>query len=363
VIQQFDKANSLREGEAMTMHMLNQFVSHHFDPHRSAIRNTSRHERQFRDFDPGKSALSVSGAIDQLGDSGFPDFATERSIAFLAANFVEFSVAELSAIPVDALPAILGHNSLRLSNEDALFDFIESRTMNERRSFGLFRFVRFQYLSGDCMKRFVDLTREFWDDIDEDLWAAVCSRLLLPVIECEHNLRATVGVVECSIGKQGIIEYLTEKAGGNVHAKDVVTVTASSSCCPLKNIVDVRKAGHFGTEDRPDSWICLDFKKLRIIPTHYSITTDHTAPGWQAVFLTSWVLEVGNDKKHWTEVDRHTNSPSLDGPDRTSVFSIATPKECRFVRLRMTGPAQGGLNCLELKAFELYGSVFGAETE
>jgi hypothetical protein len=309
------------------------------------------------------SPLTLSSAVDQIADSGFPDFLSERSIDFLATNFAELSVSELSAIPIDALTAILGHDGLKLSTEDALFDFLESQATTNLSYFALFHFVRFQYLSVECVKRFVVLSEQFWEYIDQDLWAAVSERLLLPVTVRDHNSRLAFEGIQCRMGERGIIDYLTEKAGGNVHEKGAVVVTASSACCPLKNVVDLRRVGHFGTHNTPNSWIGLEFKKVRIVPTHYSITTDHTGPGWTAVYPRSWVVEIGDDGKDWTEVDRQSDSSLLDGPDRTVVFPIAKPKECCFVRLRMTAPAKDGFHCLELKGFELHGGVIGGDDE
>ena len=158
---------------------------------------------------------------------------------------------------------------------------------------------------------------------------------------------------------QGIIAYLTQMAGGNVHEKDVVQVTASSvaSTCPssLKNAVELDTDSDFCTENQPGSWICYDFKERRVSPTSYSIRShrDLTRP-------KSWKIEVSNDGSSWICVDHRENSCDLLGNGFvTHNFSISTTPggTFRFLRLSLTGENHNGSNRLDVTALEIFGTL------
>jgi hypothetical protein len=63
------------------------------------------------------------------------------------------------------------------------------------------------------------------------------------------------------------------KCGGRVHDKDVVEITASSvsGTAYPRNAADLGNGSYFWSKHEPGQWICLDFKTLRIEPTHYTI--------------------------------------------------------------------------------------------
>ena len=62
----------------------------------------------------------------------------------------------------------------------------------------------------------------------------------------------------------GIINYLTEKCGGNVMEKGVVELSASSINTSLDRVVDLKSSNVFQTKNRPNQWIKYDFGKFNI---------------------------------------------------------------------------------------------------
>jgi hypothetical protein len=71
----------------------------------------------------------------------------------------------------------------------------------------------------------------------------------------------------------GIIFDLTRRNGGNVHTRGIVSITSSSVIGPYvpQNAADLESNSPFYSENVPNSWICYDFKNMRITPSHYSI--------------------------------------------------------------------------------------------
>jgi hypothetical protein len=154
----------------------------------------------------------------------------------------------------------------------------------------------------------------------------------------------------------GVISHLTAKCDGNVHEKGIVEITASSvfGTNYPRNAVDFRDNGLcFSSEDEPDQLICLDFKTLRIEPTHYTIQTGSEN------YLKSWAVEGSDDGASWTEIDRRENTNDLNSWRTAKTFVVSRSGSFERIRLRQTGRNHSGSNCLALEAFELFGRLLG----
>ena len=160
----------------------------------------------------------------------------------------------------------------------------------------------------------------------------------------------------------GIIAYLTQKYGGNVHDKGVVEVTGTSArgSDVHKNVVDLGAGSYFYSEqeNEPNQWICYDFKDKRVAPTSYSIKSVNSAYN-----IKSWVFEVSNDGRDgtWQGVDSRNDNNDLKARSVTHNFPISqTHGSFRFVRLRQTGKNHGGDDRLPLCALEVFGTLYGS---
>ena len=167
----------------------------------------------------------------------------------------------------------------------------------------------------------------------------------------------------------GIIAGLARECSGNVHKKGVVNVTASSVmsggyCLEFGEGVEPENAVDLGTDlvfrsaNKPNAWICYDFKTRRVIPTSYTIRTYGGGAGWS--HLKSWVFEVSNDGKAWSVVDRRENIAALNGCHVTCNFPInpAPQMSFRFLRVRQTGKNHRAEDYLCLTSLEVFGTLF-----
>jgi hypothetical protein len=114
----------------------------------------------------------------------------------------------------------------------------------------------------------------------------------------------------------GIVAYLTAECGGNIHDQDIVRVTSSGDrmnkrSYAAKNMVDLRADTIFASPYRGKTeamthgwnhWICYEFRRHIIIPTHYSIRSFLDGAPY-CPNLKSWILEVSIDGEHWEELD------------------------------------------------------------
>ena len=146
----------------------------------------------------------------------------------------------------------------------------------------------------------------------------------------------------------GVIAHLTREYGGNVNNTGVAAVIMSSFDQDSNVVADL--GTHQSARLRGEnSWICYNFKERCVIPTSYSVMSgayDH---------LKSWVVEVSNDGRSWTEIDRRDNDNDLNGRHATANFKISkVPSESfRFFRLRQTDKGT-----VEVAALEIFGNVF-----
>jgi hypothetical protein len=163
----------------------------------------------------------------------------------------------------------------------------------------------------------------------------------------------------------GIISYLTRKHGGNFQDKRIVTVTSKSVVndpkYALRNVVDLTSNWPFFSKNELGQWVCPDFHKLRVRPTHYTIKSRS---------LKSWVVESSLDGEAWTEIDRKTDNTDFRAGEwnGTASFRIAESAECRFIRLTQTGKrhnylvsgmasAGHGEDILAIYSLEVFGTM------
>jgi hypothetical protein len=158
----------------------------------------------------------------------------------------------------------------------------------------------------------------------------------------------------------GMINYLTKNYGGNVHDRNVVTVTSLSGCNRVRQVVELEGDDYYSTENTPGQWICYDFHDMRVTPRGYSIRTN--GEGKNANHLRSWVIEgtTDSDVTGWAEIDQRENNSDLNGITFHACFPIfkRSDESYRYIRLRMTGPTHHNQLYLYILGFELFGELY-----
>jgi hypothetical protein len=321
---------------------------------------------RIRDYFEGGPNLSTFVDRLHLHDSlGSP---CESEPAFAAAQFGELPTSVLSSLTVPDLYEIFSQSTLKIRDEEWLYDFIFEHSDTDDQYLSLLDFVRFQFLSTDRISHFSERLIDIIQFLTPWTLRALGDRLALPVtILTENPHEADLGIrFPYSPDKpvSGIIAYLNSQCEGNLHDKEIIELTASTMemvdtrPCHPKYITILTSASRFGTKNRPPSWFKCDFKGMRITPTHYTIVTDHDDPGWRANHPISWVLQGSLDDAEWKELDRQQDCQQLNGPDRTVTFEITTPTKFRYLRFQLTGPNSKGESNLEMRYFELFGKLY-----
>lgn len=160
---------------------------------------------------------------------------------------------------------------------------------------------------------------------------------------------------------QGILSELTSQAGGNIVTSGIIDITGNMNTTyniPLSSIVNFKTSDCYGSSNKPNSFICFDFKSYAISLSAYSIrSSSYPMPS----FLKSWVIEGSNDKTEWTTLDSHTNDNSLCSRRAERKFNIPSPKNeeaFKYIQLRSTGQSSGGSNQFEIQNIEFFGKYY-----
>jgi hypothetical protein len=306
----------------------------------------------------------VSEFCEHFKDWGFVGDFSDEAIDFLAVRFFEFEKSFQSGLPFSVLSRIFGHPSLRVESEDWLFEFIisqlESNPNPDSKSnyIGLLEFVRFEYLTKTGIENFIEWSFVHFDDLEMriPLWRSITKRLSgTATIDLPKSSRyARLFRVREDSRLDGIIADLTRRHGGNVHARGIVTVSASSvyaSSYPAQNAVDLDQQIVFHSNSAPNQWLCYDFKDRRIEMAGYSIAA-HTS-----YLLRSWVVEGSDDGQSWTVVDERKDNKDADSNHPIATFSVDRRMKCRYIRVRQTGKCSSNSDYLILYGFEVFGLI------
>jgi hypothetical protein len=158
----------------------------------------------------------------------------------------------------------------------------------------------------------------------------------------------------CGTDFAGILTHMARGVPGQV-------VVSGNSCgksreASLAQIVDFTWKGSWLSENRPNSWIQIDFLKATVCITDYTIKTYPVGPGFS--HLKSWVIEGSTDGQ-WVVLDAQKNNNDLNGKSLLATFRCSGPqRQCSSFKLRQTGPNHHDDNYLCITNIEFYGVVF-----
>ena len=214
------------------------------------------------------------------------------------------------------------------------------------------------------------------DDITNDIWKSLSNRLCEEINWKETKNQNNIKSKERYINKEnqqpkkktntfktilyekensnftGLINFLKNK--NNI--KDEIDITCSSigSGDPWSIILYNEEKSHFFTNIENPSWICIEFKKHQIIPTHYTIKSGDDGDNPK-----NFVLEGSTDKNKWIEIDRESNCTDLRAKQSLKTFSIQKDKQksFKYLRLRVEQNWCNNRSRVQIRSIEFYGNL------
>ena len=193
---------------------------------------------------------------------------------------------EFETLLPTTIERIISNQSLKLKNEDQLFNFINELCLkqneNENENYSRFYgYVIFSNLSPESMETFIN--NFDYNEIDHETWTSLSNRLTKPILNQNENENAEQrrryentkieneneklkkNCEENFFSPQqenefvGIINYLKSK-GDISNQLEITASSIGSTSYPLKNVIDYQNRNYFCTQHEPGSWICFDFK-------------------------------------------------------------------------------------------------------
>ncbi|KAK8857517.1 hypothetical protein M9Y10_015922 [Tritrichomonas musculus] len=263
-------------------------------------------------------------------------------IRFAAEHFEEIPQKKLRELNEDLLSEIISNESLKLNEEDDLLQIIlDLCKKNPNYSF-LFEYVNFNSISEKAFENFIDhFNIEF---LNATIWHSICLRFS-PNESQMNGLhpRYSEEVVQIDFeeGREftGIMNFLNEKTGGNIHDNGTIEISSNSICnneCLPRNLVDYNSDNYYYSNNDEDAEVCFDFKDKKIQLNCYSIKSYNNFRN--EANLRNWVVEVSDDAKDWLIVDQHSDDQTLNDANVVHAFRTSELNDFyRFVRIRQTG--------------------------
>ena len=295
-----------------------------------------------------KSDFGISTKHEMLKDE----------IEFISCHFYEIDHEKIKKLDKFIIEEIIKNKTLKLEDEDSLLKFIiEMYSKSHEYSF-LFEYVNFLNVSQKEIQHFYEIFD--LNDINQQIWRSIISQTINSkknekAINKRYNQKTEGISLIYKEGQEfnGIIKYLTDKTGGNIHDNGTIEITSNSYYAGdhPSNLLDFNVKTQYESP-RKEAWICFDFKKMKVKITNYSIKSSEG--GQSSCHLKSWDLEVSNDGDNWIKIDHHSNCSTLNGDGFVGTFDAQQNEFAQFVRLRQTDDPWGG-DYLKICYIEFYG--------
>ena len=235
-------------------------------------------------------------------------------------------------------------------------------------------FISIKYLSKTVLKEYIeeieaddisDMEKNereiIWNQIQE-IFLNYIHESLLNQIKPEGKKEKNNKLIKYKDGNnfEGIIKYLQDRDGKNLHEKGIIIISASSTHSSAKpeKVIDYNWNDRWCSNgETPGEWWEMNFVNKKVKINGYSIKT-YSCVQWN--HLKNWVIEGKNVGEEWEEIDRQDNN-DLNGASYQHYFSIPkTTKPYQCIRIKNIGKDHfpyGVSYFLVLTNFEIFGEI------
>lgn len=286
---------------------------------------------------------------------------SEKEIEFVASHFYEISPKDISSLDISVIESILSSESLVISSERELFEFIKDLVTERGDEFRfLLSYLHLEYLDVDDILYVIE-------SIDEDntkyFLPCMFRRLICPLANYqiqERDLERYFCAVQYNKDKfDGIFSHLWRMSDGNPVTNGIISIedTTDSDQYGISCIIDPEKRNQTdwwcGNENYRSAAFIFDFKEMRASINGYSLKA-HSESFSTGHFIRSWKVEGSNDKATWEIVDQRCSN-KLQTNLAESYFSCQQSHFFRFLRIMMTDTNTDNGCEIALHAIELFG--------
>lgn len=155
----------------------------------------------------------------------------------------------------------------------------------------------------------------------------------------------------------GIIKYLTDKTGGNIHDNGTIEISSNNINRGMglhshhpKNLLNLNSSENYMANDGKTAYIRFDFKDKMVELSNYTVKNADSGGKIQ-----NWVFEVSDDAVSWTEIDKRKDFNFNSKSSWT--FDVKNNRFARYCQLRHDGPFTDMVYNLKMNSIELYGKL------
>lgn len=308
-------------------------------------------------------------------------FCKESLIEYISSHFYLIDKKRLLQMSKKNLYLIVSNPQLRIKDESALFEFINELYLNADlenenempTKSDFYEEVVISELKSDEQKTFIKNIES--DEMTSQLWSNIRSFILEENNNSEARSkryteaksRKNDNCIEVKYANErfkGIITKLGNGDSKKALTEGAIRITSSSVHSggnqQAKNVVDYKNDKQvFESLNNENSWLCIDFIKSKVRPSHYSIrSTDY---GAKNECLQHWCIEGSNDNANWKILDTRSDEKSLLENRAENTFPIKNNLEkdeyYRYLRIRQTGLNSSGNNELFFSSIEFFGNI------
>jgi hypothetical protein len=276
----------------------------------------------------------------------------KQSISIVSSNLKQIPFDFLKSLSFSTLESIFSSSTLKIPNEDFLFELISALVSEDKRFSRLFRFVYLPKVSGNLVKKvFMNIEVE---DIDKDLLEFFKTKLFLDIpFDQNHSSSnryeaATPIPIISSLRKQN---------------PNFVSVKASSFYSSEKeahHLLD-DDSTYAGTKNIENSSFTYSFPNHQIFISSYLVKSIPPPKAhlydWRQRFLRNWKLEGSNDEILWDKIDSHSYDATLTQENPEATFACKTSKAFKHLKITQTGPCSLNFHYFGLRYLEFYGTI------
>jgi hypothetical protein len=166
---------------------------------RSVCKEFRNYELFEMTFDHPSGKLDRQQLMARLEFLSGVDSACNCDVGMIASQFYEFAVSDFDDLSFSVLHSILSDPTLVLQTEDSLFEIIHRHASQNAAYIPLLEFLRFEFLSDQCMRSAFDFLSTSLDFLTLGIWEKLGKRLTLPVRPPPMGRRFAVPSIESSI--------------------------------------------------------------------------------------------------------------------------------------------------------------------
>lgn len=320
------------------------------------------------ELNENRNKLIIDNSVDLLiTDESFQEIFPkqyEDEIAFISTNFSEIlhnQREKLKALSISTIERIINHPNLQLETEDDLLKFINELYLKSKEYSILYSYVHFRNVEINTIEEFINIFNI--DDLDHSTWFSITNRLKEEIKNTNTNdskrYKSKYNQIMYKSDKdfEGIFHFLIN----NSIIKDEIKITASSVYSGILEqlIQPYYPNNQFATDDINNSWICIEFIKHKVIPTHYTLRSNEWSVS--SSHPRSWILEGSLDSQNWEKLDTQTECSYLKGRNLVHTFPIQNNDQpFKYFRIYQTGKSWNNFKTnykLCFNCIEIYGHI------